>query len=491
MTTDFSELGLDYDSVREYLFDLGVIDSVDDTTYTEGELENLMFVTNIILEYSIGLKATEVEELLVDFKIRSARLEGLGEFFANLRYFLTPSTGLADVENLIDFLETETQLIGMEETSQISIDYSNTYDNNEDPVTFDNVQDFLLAVEENTVLSDSESTFLAILYDDYQEEGLFDGIFSTDGTELTDSTSGITQLLSGDAYLKITQSSSEVPEVYLDAEGFQDFVIAQMLQEQEYIASTVYLDPIVFASDSQPTLAGTNAANWIDWHRLYYGKVTIAADADADTLTVDYNGAAGIAELGLNLPELFEQSADSLEVTIYYEEKGLVTQYPADQSFNNEENLSFSLSDAFPEPFEDEDDSWLLWLTGIAAYEDGESLLFASNFSSEVPIGITYAGNDLTEEEYLGSLVLESIGWSTLTEAEEFGLSTSDYLEGDELNSLLEDVATAVEGEAATGEVDLLEVNTALTEWSELHSSWDTVHKYITDASEHAIAAMK
>lgn len=480
MSSEFSQLGLDYDTVRQNLFDLGIIDSVDDTTYTEGELANLMFVADLMLGHTIEEKSVEVEGQLVNYHIQKDRLEGLNSVFANLRDFLAPAGGLADAQDLVDFIESETRLFNLDDTAVVPIDYAVTRSDGSEAVTYENLQDYQLAVEDNTQLNNSGTTVLSLEYDVFEDQGLFGGIYTSSGTQIGDSVYGIQQLLAGNAYLKVASTGTFTPDVYLDAAGFQNFAIAVMLQEQGYIGAEVNVIPVVFADTNQPSISdGTviggspierDAGDWIEWNQLYFGKLTVASDADAGTLTVDYNGTAGLYEMGITPSEFFEEASITYEV-VYTDKRDTS---PDAEEFTREETLS-PASDYYLIAPADDESYWML-LTGMYAFGTYQEFVAVSNDTF-----------DSTNFETQSFTALDA-QWSDVAGN---GLAIEDYLEGNLRNNLLETAATAVEGESALGQVSLLELSTSITEWSDLHGSWDTVHKYTTDAAERSIAAMK
>ncbi|MCD0457888.1 hypothetical protein [Roseiconus lacunae] len=67
----------------------------------------------------------------------------------------------------------------------------------------------------------------------------------------------------------------------------------------------------------------------------------------------------------------------------------------------------------------------------------------------------------------------------------------STYVNGDDWTDLMDDLGQVLQSEASNSEIAMLQVSTSLTEWSEMHAAWDSVHRYITDAMSRSMAFLK
>lgn len=65
-------------------------------------------------------------------------------------------------------------------------------------------------------------------------------------------------------------------------------------------------------------------------------------------------------------------------------------------------------------------------------------------------------------------------------------LTSDDYITNDDIDSLLQSAATAIEAQSTTTEVALLTVNSGISEWGELNDVWDLLHEYIHDSLKKA-----
>lgn len=459
--TNFSELALDPDDVRADLVSLGI----DDSLYSDDELRSLMTVSDVVLQFAIEGKASDVEELLLDFQLQSDKLNGLNEVFAYLVDQISPED--ATVTELMNFLNYEQTVIATGNTADLDLDYTLSGTGFSGTQTYNTILDYLTAVENNSSTGVTDGVSDELLYAEYQNavnNGLFDDIYDSNGA------GGYTfdDFLAGNAYLGIAQSDADAPITVLHLQGFKDYLIASAVQAAGFIGDDVYLDPILFAdADEQVNLTGNQAAEWITWHQLFYGKTSIEYDVGGEALTVAYNGAAALRDMGLDPSDYFEDAY--LTYTVTYD-AGAGTMTSTDAYYN--------LNWQIPSPFDDEAFTAFLMLTATNVYGDFEGFVSVSDssFGEHIPLG--------TVESY-------SVSDSLWTEMSGNDLTFSDYLLGDNVVSLLEDVAGGVESQAATAELALLESSTALTEWSELHGGWDTVHKYVTDAIARALRFLK
>jgi hypothetical protein len=290
---------------------------------------------------------------------------------------------------------------------------------------------------------------------------------------------------------------------------------AGVLQDAGYIGDDVQLDPVLFAKTDLASPFYLHSDNWVKWMQLYFGRTTIDFDADAGTITMSHTGAAALRAMGISLGDYFEDGEPDENAYVIFFKDYTDAEDELGVPFEFEE-----LVESLPEPINTENASWLIALTASYIFDDLDVLMYDL---STADFGEIYI--DLVDGEYdlqigapgpethldprdptvavyqdLGYEYYENDAWSDFSSTELTALhkiqnvSSSYYtslLSADTLDDLLEDAGTALQSQSSTGELALVEASTAITEWSELHNGWDTVHKYVTDALGRAIAMMK
>lgn len=455
--TSFADLGLNPSDVRADLQAMGI----DDSVYTDAELSSLLLVSDLVLEQAIFDSAENVESLMFEYTYQADRLASMQSTFNRL--LATMAAENATASALIDFLEGEDVYLDVGDASLITIDHNWSYSDGSTTYAleeFETLQDFLSAVENNETVNYSDgsgsTTALEFAYAEGVADGWINGVVQADGTTAT-----LSDFLGGgDYYLSVDIGDSST-DFLLDLDNFQQYLLARVLNEAGYIGDDVLLDPAYFANHSVSGQQGLNSM--VEMVQLYFGRTTIDFDAGAGTVSLRYNGAAAMREMGHSVEDYFgeedpEWSKDGEEeVSNGYNFNQLVNGLPVFTRF---------------------DGNWLTVLVGSYSFGSLEGL---RPFSAQNRPGATLFENatwtDFSDDE--------------LTAVRRINREYTSYLGADKLDDLLENVGAALQSQSSTGELALVEASTALTEWSELHGGWDTVNKYITDALGRAVALMK
>lgn len=470
--TSFANLGLDPLEISGYLETLGI----DPSLYTEDELASLMLVANITLEYAISDKASDVEELLFEYSYQAGRLVGMQSTFDRL--LETIAVANAPASAAMDFLEGEDTYLEIDDTSVVSLDYSWSWTTgltSFELESFESLQDLISAVANNETIDYADGTdSIATLYFGYLEgraEGFFNRVVSSSGN----SSSWNNFVSGGNYYLEI---DTPIP-TYLDLDGFKQYLIAKGLQDAGFIGASVELDPVQFARTSLSGSAFDAAEDFAQWMQLYFGETKIDFDTDAGTLSLTYSGAAALREMGVSLGDYFEEAEPELTNLA-------TTSVQLDLPWYSFDAL---VSDYMPHPIAEEGGNWLVALTASYVYGNIDSIW------TWVPDS-EYWDNFTTNFDFFDNDTWSELSDLELTEVRtQFNLVVisgyPNYLNADTLDDLLEDCGSAIQSQSSTGELALVEASTAITEWSELHNGWDTVHKYVTDALGRALALLK
>ena len=451
--SDFSTLGLDGATVLQELEDLGI----DVSEYDADELSSIMLASHLLLEYAIFSSAEGVEELLFEYNSQTNTLAGMDSTLQRLRETVGANVTTSDdganatFSDLIDFLEGFDTYVDMDDTSIVEVDQTFSTVLGIDTVTlsFESLADFVSAVGDNESfeLTGDEGTIhdtsaLEVIYYQYLFDGTFLGIVDADGSSMD-----LSDFLDGtEGYIQVDQDCDTFDlYAYLDLDGFKQYLIANALQDAGYISDDVYIEPVIFADTTLSDDTFPYAADWAQWLQLYFGKVAVTYDTTEDTLSVDLSGAAGVRASGLDL-------ADYFGATSWY------------------------LVSELPEPIAGEDDNQTALIVVTASYAFGD-------FGDTMGISSgSYLDGSVTAYDW------DVISGDVLTMGQVY---SETCLDADDLDDLLEDFGSAIQSEASTGQLALVEVSTALSEWGELHSAWDTVHKYVTDALDRAVSLIK
>lgn len=428
--TEFSELALDPDQVRSDLQALGI----DDSVYTDAELESLGFVSNIVLLATISDKSTEIEELLTDYEIEVSKLSAMQEVLTTMRQQIDESQ--ATGQDLMDFVEAEETFIDAADTALMEIEHTVAVNGTfgtgavggtvAGSATYDTLEEYISALESNAQATPNYTILELAFLQAADEDKVVDIFYSADGTPLKGGIENVDDFFAGTAYLRIPNIAYPSYHSFMTYDDFKDYLIAVALQDAGYIGDDVYIEPVVFANTSQPSFAGSLAEGWISMHQLYFGKVVVDSDSDRGIISVDYNGTAALKEMSIDL---------------------------AEYSRNNT-----VVSTSWVEPFASEEDSWFMILT------------YVRGFDAEIPKPGT----------------TDTAGWNKLARQELTDGWLQKYFDSDDIDLLLEATATAIESQSTSTEVSLLSVNTGITEWGELNDVWDLVHEYIHDALKRA-----
>lgn len=506
--TSFADLGLDPTVVTPELQSMGI----DTDPYSSEELSSLMLVTNLFLKQAIFDSAENVEELVFDYAYQADRLSSMQATFNRL----LDTIGVANAEatKLIDFLEGEDTYLDVSDASLIAIDYSWSYTDSSTSTTytledFGTLQDFISAVDNNETIdySDGSGSIAALefAYNEGVAAGWFEGVVAYNGA-----TASLSDLLSGGSYylqVDLNDSDTDV-DVYMDLDGFKQYLIARVLNEAGYIGDDVKLDPPFFASTALPSNLLSTAITTVEFFKLYFGRTTVAFDAAASSVSVTYNGAAAMREMGLTLESYFEKAVFPVPLKDTLDNLALDPNLYEDAATVE---VFFTLSDevdVIPLMDEDSDGNWMLALVGSYVASDLDTFLSTYGGSASasfddlgLPITVEVDNdswtNDLWDteltalEEFLTVYEVKKDDHTNEYVVQELDSEYTVYLDADSLDDVLEDVGTELQSQSSTGELALVEASTALTEWSELHGGWDTVQKYITDALGRAVAMMK
>ncbi|MEW4561543.1 hypothetical protein AB1K70_03395 [Bremerella sp. JC770] len=227
-------------------------------------------------------------------------------------------------------------------------------------------------------------------------------------------------------YVDLVDSwSYQDPSGAVSSESFAEFVIANAMQKAGLIDENV---PIYLLSYVDTFYRDDNGEfeGARDFSQLYYGKVSIDIDETTGAITATYNTASALAEMGIDLAEY-------------------------SGSFDN------SMS-GFPTPLSLADDSPFLRTIGYYTFGNREDFW-----------------------EFGGIDSYSSSPWSNYAND-----SRSENFADDDIDILLEAIATAVESQSTDTEVSLLYTNNAITQWGEFNDVWDMVHQYVHDALKRA-----
>ncbi|MEW4486732.1 hypothetical protein AB1L42_01540 [Thalassoglobus sp. JC818] len=473
--SSYTDLALDPTSIRVDLINLGI----DESLYSDSELKSVMTVSDIILRNEITNKTDELELEMYDFEIQSGKLQASQIFFNELMTTLDNES--VTLAGLMDFMTKDYTFLNIGDASKMTLDYEITSPEltvagfgPDATATYSTMQDYLDA------LTGGDYQALLLGLKAAMDEGAFEsaisGIYNgTTGIEQVNVYSSWTDFADGSlSYsVKVANEDSSAPTVYLGLDEVREYLIAKALQTSGFIGEDVYIEPVIFASSSQPAQAGALANEFATWHQLFYGKTTIAFDATAGTLTVDYNAPAATSEFGYNLTDYFDDTPVRVE---YWENANKITS-SWDKKFNTD--LTDSNSETI-EPFESETFNAYLVMTAAYAYDDLSDAFDLTSgkrnpLSDGAPkVSWEYRWDDKRWSDFSGDSVLDE-----------------DYMERESIKELYTDIGGGVEGFAAQGELNLLSISTLLTEWSEYHAGWDTIHKYVTDAIDRVIEMMK
>lgn len=476
MPTDFSQLSLDPVEIRDNLRDLGI----DDSLLSDSELTSLMSVSDIVLRGAIARKSSEIETQLLDYQLQADKVSALNKAFGTIYQQIASDDATAG--DLMTAIETDYTIIATGNTASMGISYSETVETGYyagRTAEYDSVSDYIAAVDANAqVDGGSWLTISALEWLRGIETGvLTDKLVNSSGAEFTGTLADQSrEWVAGNGYVELSRTTADhvgnIKHVYIGYDGYRKYLIAKALQDAGYIGADVMVDPLLFA---EPTATlNSDVSEWLEWHRLYSGQVTIDYDVGDGALTVDYNGTAALRAMGLDPDQYFEPAA--LDVTLTYTPlEAQDTRYAY-----RSEHLT-DISDRVKYAFLPEAPSMFLLLTGARTHDKVTDFVRVSWFEFDRYIEIQHIS------WVLKTAIPEPNTWSAMSIED---LTDERYMTS-ELSSLFEDMGGAVEGEAATSELALLVASTAITEWSELHNSWDTVHRYVTDAIERAVRFMK
>lgn len=443
--TAFHELGLDPLTVRADLSKLGINHSI----YTDQQLESLALVSNIVMLSAISGKSTEIQELLGRYEAAVDKLSAMQQILSNVNTLI--ATDEATGKTVMDFIETETTFIDFDDTSTIGIDYSVSDGLSSGTLAnYSTLGDYIAALENNDSVGATGTSGDSILAAEYTRlilEGRVTGIYSSTGIEKSAFPDGggpddvIDVLLNG-GYVGYhsaigyegtpAQGGGNYTEqniVYITLDEFKQYLIANAMQEAGYIGAGVYIEPIIFASGSQPELALHNDY-WVLQHQYYFGKVSVDFDATAGSVKVDYNSMAATKEMGIEFEEYFEVDGNGMYM------------------WNTH-------------PFH-------------APSADGTATaIFNMCF---------YYALEMDPDNSPGDAGHGSNDWHTFYAT----ASASDIISTNDVDTLQESMATAIEGQSTSTESSLLRVNSGITQWGELNDVWDMIHEYVHDALKRA-----
>ena len=358
MSTDFASLGYDPATIIADLQALGieVYDDAGDPIYTDGELESLAFVTNIVVLDAISSKSDSIEELLAAYEIETDKLSGMQEFLNNIRDYMTPED--ATKGDLIEFLEKEEVFFGDLDPANVALDvtYSVKYAGYPATLSLETLQDLLDLIDSGAGIEYDDvsgtvpfTTFFINLFDDVSgDDGLAFGGASINGV----------------SYVKVNVGDRTNP-LYMTYDDFDNYVIGMFLQEAGYLSDDVKLYPSQFAElDPDSTYGSDQAAEWI---QLYAGKYIVERDTDAGTLSLSVNGSAGLRQMGVEIDEYSQDSGD--------------------QS-----------NSGFPEPLKSEEDTAFFRLTGYYAFGHREDAWAWGGVDTYDKAWSEYADDDLNDD---------------------------------------------------------------------------------------------
>lgn len=301
MATDFSQLGLDPDQVRIELQALGI----DDSIYTDEQLESLALAANLVLLQAIANKSTSVEENLAAYQIEVDITSAMQETLNDLRDFISPTE--ADGQDLVDFAQSTQTYMDISDASLVELDYTFS------GTTYETLQDLL------TALDDPNHTLL----DDFilsQVVGL--GGSPLGGSTLVDATTllpiladqdGLDAFASGQAYLSDAQAPHLTYRINLDHNDAKNYLIAQALQSAGYLGDDVYTELRQFSTVNQPS---PTFNDYLQLIKLYFGETSIEYDSSEGTMTLDMSGFAGLRQMGIEAGRYFEERANP-GITVY------------------------------------------------------------------------------------------------------------------------------------------------------------------------------
>ncbi|MEW4561542.1 hypothetical protein AB1K70_03390 [Bremerella sp. JC770] len=475
--SSYSDLGLDPDATRNIMQTLDV-DGWE--SYSDSQLESLLIVSDILIQEGIAAKTAELEAEMFNFEIQAGQLQAAQAFFNLIRDTLqVDGTTVGDTISLFESMNT---FFNISDSERFTIEYETSgelIDGSQVVASFESAWDYIDS------LINGDYVALQLGFTNALEEGVIvtggqtgsTGLFDYKGNDSNEAVlaTAFDQFESNlpypasiyNRYVKVASEDSDAPDVYLGVDEFREYLIANALQEAGFIGDDVYVEPIVFASDNQIVTEGDEAAEWIEWHQLYFGKVDIDYNNSGHDLKVSFNGAASARHLGVDLASHFGEEA--------IKTKG---HYDTFDRYYHYDHLSDIESYDMPEPFAQEADKWFVFLTGAYALGD------ISDFVTDLYIKLKLGAGEIPIDESFD----QSTDWNYFKSQE---LTLGDYMSAERVDEFLVDLGSAVEAHAAQSELNLLEVSTLLSEWNEFNAAWDTMHKYITDALERVVAMMK
>lgn len=449
MATEFTDLGLVPDEVRDDLFALGLIDDPTDTTYDDTELKSIRFVANIVMQAAISEQTTEIQTDLTSYQIEVDKLEGMQNVLNNLRDQVLLDD--SDNQDLIDFIETEETFFDIEDASVVDIDYTaaTTVSGTTHSASYETLQDYIEALANNEEVDD-EYTILMVEMRDAFTNGAIHGAYDSSGNQFGSPAEAAEDIDNGTAYFLVSgdDSEGESPDHFLTIDEFKNYLIAKVMQEAGYIGDEVYVEPIVFASDDQPPVSGLSsllglyASDWVQLNQLYYGTMSIDYDVDEGSVRIDYSGTAALREMGIDFNEYFIDGGPDID-------------YHTGQTTKSRDA---DVSTDLPLPLQAEENTYFIWEISSYAYGAIDTLL---DYRVTLP-----------------AAEIDDSGWESHVKSQDL----SQILEDEDGDTLALAIATKIDSQSTITDVALLAVNSAITEWGELNDVWDVIHEYCQEA---------
>lgn len=315
--TNFAELGYNVDEAIAVLIDLGIIESESDLTDAQkSELQSLALVSNLVLLDAISDKSAEIEARLQGYDVSVSKLSAMQEFLT-LMHEKVDQDG-ATINNLFEFIETEKTVIDQLDTTAEVINYTLEWT---DPygttyqVTYETLADYIEALESNAQAAGGDSIMLATMLRE-SAAGNIDNILTSDGEQASSigRQEVVEDFKNGDAWLYIQSDSNEAYDVAMGYDDYLNYLIALAMQDAGYLGEELSIKPTTFCVTNPNVFDENNVDESGNFYNvsLYgevqvyedqtqYGKFAITRDSANQTVSVDYNGGAILAEMGIDL----------------------------------------------------------------------------------------------------------------------------------------------------------------------------------------------